>query len=95
MTAPIFVMIPVVDDRDVTAPILVVIPVVDHRDMAVAITIMISLADVQGHPRILGHYHCAAGAVRSRQSRYRQKGNRSQRQSYSLHRRSSLGYLDI
>jgi hypothetical protein len=48
MTVLIFVMIPVVNDRDVSAPVFVMIPMVDHRDMAMAITAMvvISVTDV-------------------------------------------------
>ena len=83
MMVPIFVVVSVVDDRDVPAPIFVMIPVVDDRDMAVAVTVMvvIALADVHRHPLVLRHNHCVVSAVRSREGRHREKGNRSHRQS--------------
>jgi hypothetical protein len=67
MTVPIFVAIPVADDRDVPAPIFVVIPVVDYRDMAITVMVMVSLADVHRNPFVLSHNHCVVGAVRSRE----------------------------
>jgi hypothetical protein len=74
-----------------TAPIFVVIPMVNYRDMAVPVTVMvvISLADVHRYAFVLRHNHCLIGAVRSREGRYCEKSNRSNRQGNSLHGPSS------
>ncbi|HEY4404092.1 MAG TPA: hypothetical protein VGN55_05500 [Xanthobacteraceae bacterium] len=84
VTVPVLVMVAMKDD-DMAIPILVVFPVTDDGDVAVAIAVVISVTEMYGYAPVLRHDHRLFAAVGRRECRYREKGDRSHRQSQCLH----------